>query len=231
MLAALLAVAFTSTALAAEPGADEAAKGPAALTGPAMAVAAPAPAPAAPVYGKAEGIIPGAVIGPKFALLPVPAVYGLGLEAKFANFIGVGLDYNAWPTLDFGGSVKAGYNDLALTGRVFPWRGRFFLGAALGQRNFFAKGTEATTGQEVKIEVKSTYLAPEIGWRFVWTSGFFMGIDLGYQIVLSPKTTLTAPGLAVAADPQLKKDVEDAGDQIGRVGLPIISLIQLGFYL
>jgi hypothetical protein len=194
-------------------------------------VAAP-PAPLATrpaMYGKSEGIFPGMVIGPKFALLNVPAVYGIGLEAKFSNLVGVGLEYNAWPTLKFGSDVKAGYNDLQLTGRVFPWRGRFYLGAALGQRNFFAKGTEATTGLEAKIEVKSVYLAPEIGWRFVWESGFFMGIDLGYQIVLSPKTTLTVPGGWV--DQTLKKDIEDAGDQIGKVGLPIVSLIQLGVFL
>jgi hypothetical protein len=225
MLAALLSFAFTSAALAAAPASAQ--------TGGMIGVpgaSAPAPDAAEAPYGKPSGLLPGMVIGPKLAILPVPAVYGLGLEAKFGNLVGVSLDYSAWPNLK-SGDVTLGYDDISVAARLFPWRGRFYLGAALGQRSFFAKGVEATTGQTVKVDVKSTYLAPEIGWRFVWTSGFFMGIDLGYQIVLSPKTTLSVPAAAAVADPGLKKDVEDAGDNLGKIGFPIISLLQLGFYL
>lgn len=221
MIAALLSVGLTSGAFAAEP----------ATAGGMIGVPGTTPAPAAPsAYGKPQGLLPGMVIGPKLALLPLPSVFGLGIEAKFQNLIGVGLDYNLIPTVKLGDQVKAGYDDFSLSARVFPWRGRFYLGAALGQRNFFAKGTESTTGQELKAEVKSTYLAPEIGWRFVWTSGLFMGIDLGYQLILSPKTTMTMPAAAAQANPGLKKDVEDAGDQLGKFGFPIISLLQLGYY-
>jgi hypothetical protein len=221
ILAALLSFSFASAALAAEPGTDGGMIGVPG-TSPAPVAAAPAP------YGKTDGLLPGMVIGPKLALMPVPAFYGLGLEAKFGNLVGVGIDYNAWPTLKFG-NVDAGYNDIQLAARVFPWRARFYVGAALGQRNFFAKASDPVLRQEVKVEVKSTYLAPEIGWRFVWTNGFFMGIDLGYQIVLSPSTTLTVPPGTV--DATTKKDVEDAGNQIGKVGLPIVSLLQLGVFL
>ena len=226
LLAALLSVAFTTAALAADPASSGA---------PTADVAAPATAPAlTPVahqpaaYGKPEGLLPGMVIGPKFALVPVPGLFGLGLEAKFQNLVGVGLDYNFFPSTGVG-NVKIGLSDLSFAARVFPWRSRFYLGAALGQRSFWGTASDRVTGQEIKVEVKSTYVAPELGWRFVWGSGFFMGIDLGYQVVLSPSMTLTLPpGTIDATD---KKDVEDAGKQIGKVGLPIISLLQLGFYL
>lgn len=224
MFAAFLSVAFASAALAAEPAAAPA---PAALPGPAAPAAAPAPALSEPVgYGKTQGLIPYTVIGPKLAILPLPGVYGVGLEAKFLSLVGVGIDYVAIPTVTLG-DVKAGYSDLSFNARVFPWKGRFYVGAALGSRSFTAKASDSA-GNEAKIDVKSTYLAPEIGWRFVWPSGFFMGIDLGYQIILSPKTTLTAN---LSVDPVDRKNVEDAGDQIGKIGLPIISLLQLGFYL
>jgi hypothetical protein len=213
MLAALVSLTFATTALAADP-----------------ASAAPAPNLSAPeTYGKPAGLIPYTLIGPKLAVLPIPGVYGVGLEAKFLNLVGVGIDYNAFPTVKLG-DVKAGYNDLSFNARVFPWKGRFYLGAAVGSRSFSAKATDSASGQEIKVEVKSTYIAPELGWRFVWTSGFFMGIDLGYQIVLSPKTTLTLPAVA-SVDPTDKKNVQDAGDQIGKIGLPIVSLLQFGFYL
>lgn len=224
MLAALLSFAFASAALAADPAPDT-------LPGPTGTVATPAPSLSAPpAYGKPSGLFPGMVIGPKLALLPAPGLLGVGLEAKFQNLVGVGLDYNFFPSLKVG-DVKIGFNDISLAARVFPWKGRFYLGAALGQRNFFGKATDSTTNQEIKVEVKSTYLAPEIGWRFVWGSGFFMGLDLGYQIVLSPKTTLTLPAAASLVDQTDKKAVEDAGNEIGKIGLPIVSLLQFGFYL
>lgn len=225
MVAALLSFAFTTAALAADPAAIPA-PGAEAGRAPAPVLTPVAYQPAA--YGKAEGLLPGMVIGPKLALVPLPGLFGVGLEAKFLNLVGVGLDYNFFPSTGMG-NVKIGFNDISLAARVFPWRSRFYLGAALGQRNFWGKASDSLTGQEIKVEVKSTYLAPELGWRFVWSSGFFMGIDLGYQIVLSPSMTLTLPpGTIDATD---KKDVEDAGKEIGKVGLPIISLLQFGFYL
>jgi hypothetical protein len=222
MLAALLSLTLATTALAADPA-------PVALPGAAAPAAAPAPGSSAPGYGKPEGLIPNTVIGPKLALLPIPGVFGVGLEAKFLNLVGVGVDYNAFPTVKLG-DVKAGYSDLSFNARVFPWKGSFYLGAAVGSRSFMAKASDSFSGQEIKVEVKSAYVAPELGWRFVWSSGFFMGIDLGYQIVISPKTTLTLPPIA-SVDPTAKKNVEDAGNQIGKIGLPIISLLQVGFYL
>jgi hypothetical protein len=224
-LAALLSIAFATAALAADPAPITApGAGPAATALPGTAPAPDLSAP--PAYGKPQGLLPYTIVGPKLALLPIPGVYGLGLEARFLNFVGVGIDYTAIPTVKLG-DVKAGYTDLSFNARVFPWKGRFYLGAALGSRNFTAKASD-TNGNEAKIEVKGTYIAPEIGWRFIWASGFFMGIDLGYQIILSPKTTLTSN---LAIDPIEKKNVQDAGDEIGKIGLPIISLIQLGFYL
>lgn len=225
-LAALVSLTLASAALAADPAAVPGTAAPGAVTTPSAPAPAPVATPAA--YGKSGGLLPGMLIGPKLALAPLPGLFGVGLEAKFLNLVGVGIDYNAFPSVGVG-DVKVGFNDLSLAARVFPWRGRFFLGAALGQRNFFGKATDSLSGQEIKVEVKSLYLAPELGWRFVWTSGFFMGIDLGYQIVLSPKTTLTLPA-GVPVDPTDRKDVEDAGKEIGKIGLPILSLLQLGYF-
>lgn len=227
-LAALLSFALASAAVAAEPAALPGPASPAAAPASSGAIPAPAPVAAEPVYGKPSGLIPGVVLGPKFALLPVPYAFGVGLEARFANQYGVGVDYNWIPSIGFGDQVKVGFNDISLNARIFPWKARFYLGAALGQRNFFAKVEDSLSRQELKVEVKSTYLAPEIGWRFVWGGGFFMGIDLGYQIVLSSDTTLKIPGVPVDVTDQ--KNVQDAGDELGKIGLPIISLIQLGYY-
>ena len=110
----------------------------------------------------------------------------------------------------------------------FPWSQRYYVGAAFGTRTFQATATESITGLLGKVEVKSTYIAPEIGWRFIWESGFFMGIDLGWQIITSDTATFDIPA---AMPPQDKQDLVDAADDIGKTGFPVVSLFQVGFYL
>jgi hypothetical protein len=73
-----------------------------------------------------------------------------------------------------------------------------------------------------------TPVAPEMGWRFIWASGFFMGIDLGWQIITSNQATFDLPAGMPAAD---RQDLSDAADQLGKTGFPILSLLQIGWYL
>ena len=52
-------------------------------------------------------------------------------------------------------------------------------------------------------------------------------MDLGYQIILSNKLTFDLPILVPAED---RKDVQDAANDLGKIGFPIVSLLQLGWY-
>jgi hypothetical protein len=54
------------------------------------------------------------------------------------------------------------------------------------------------------------------------------GIDLGYQIITSTKSTFDLPPGMSAQD---RQDLEDAANHLGKIGFPIVSLLQLGFYL
>jgi hypothetical protein len=235
-LVAVTSLALASLAAAAEPSSPAAAAAPdtTAPVAPAAAPVAPAApaAPAATPYGKASGLIPGVLVGPKLALLPIPSVYGVGLEARILNSIGLTLDYGAWPSTKIpnaeNADAKMEYRDLNAAVRWFPWSRRFYLGAAFGTRSFKASATESTTGLLGKTEVKSSYFAPEVGWRFIWSSGFFMGLDLGWQIITSTTSTFDLPAGMPAQD---KQDLKDAADHLGKIGFPILSLLQLGFYL
>ncbi len=176
-------------------------------------------------YGKESGIIPGVVLGPRLSLLSVPSPSVAG-ELKIANLVGASVDYGLVPDVEVRG-VKVGLTTWKVGARVFPFRGRFFLGASYGSRTFHAKKT-VDTGESGKLDVTSTFVAPELGWRFVWRSGFFMGLDLGWQIVLDSSKTLTASAGLADSD---RKDIDDAGRKIGKAGLPELGLLQLGWYL
>jgi hypothetical protein len=217
-LAAALILALAAPALAADPLAPAAA--PSAATPASVAPAAPERAPG---YGKTEGFLPGILIGPKLSILSIPNP-SIGLEAKLLqNKLGLSIDYDLIPSVKMM-DVSVGYRDLNFGVKFYPWQRSFFIGAALGSRAFWAKATEATTQLEVKAEVSTTYLAPEIGWRFVWDGGFFMGLDLGYQIVLSSDVTLHAGTSTESVD------VNDAADDLGKIGFPVITLLQIGYF-
>jgi hypothetical protein len=220
--------ALVSVVVASAAAAQSAEALPAPVRAPTL-IGAPRPSVRAPGYGKPEGLIPGVLVGPKAALVPFPGLLGAGVEAKFLNLVGVSVDYSFFPRVTIA-DVKASYSDVCVAARVFPWRRSLFVGVALGYRDFAGKQTDAATKQEFEVDVQSLYLAPEIGWRFVWSSGFFMGLDLGYQFILSPKTTFTQPAQVNVLSQTTRKDVEDFGDQFGKIGLPIVSLLQFGFF-
>jgi hypothetical protein len=221
-IAAALILAAAVPALAEPPGA---APDPA----PVAVVPAARPSPArSGGYGKSEGVLPGMVIGPKLSVLRIPAP-GLGVEAKIRNAFGLSFDYAFIPTVTVD-DVSASYADWSVGAKWYPWRGAFFLGAAFGGRRFEGSAKETVSGitHEAKGEVSSTYLAPQLGWRWVWGSGFFMGMDVGWQVILSTETTLDIP--AEIASTETAQDVRDASDDLGKLGFPIVSLLQLGWF-
>lgn len=193
----------------------------------ALALASPALA-ASSGYGKTEGAVPGVLFGPHLNLLALPP--GLGLEVRaLENQLGLSLDFGFVPSTTIE-QAEASWNDLSLAARWYPWAGRFFLGARAGTRSFEASAKDETAPgvtTEASAKVRSTYLAPELGWRFAWQNGFFMGIELGWQLILSSDTTLDIPA---ATDPQTRADVVDAADAVGDTGLPILTVLQLGWY-
>lgn len=207
LLAVLLALAASSPALAQDAGATFKNAG--------------AP-PAAEGYGKTEGVIPGVLFGPKLTLLSLSP--GVGLEVKLGSRLGFSLDYGFLPDVSYSG-VKINYRDLAGAVRVYPFAGAFYLGASCGQRTFKAHGSSGV--DEARVTVDTTYLAPQLGWRWIWTNGFFLGTELGYQIVVDHKMSFWS---TATADAGTIKDVNDAGDQIGKIGLPVASLFQVGYF-
>ena len=192
----------------------------------ALGLASPALPLAQDGYGKTQGLLPGVLIAPKLNLIALPP--GGGLEVRtLGNQLGLSFDFGIVPMTKVGTMAKIGWNDFSLGAKWYPWAARFYLGARGGVRSFDAKGRDDATGLEAKASVKSTYLAPELGWHFTWESGFFLAVELGYQLILSKSSTFTFPA---GIDQGTQSDVQDAADLVGKVGLPVLTLLQLGYY-
>lgn len=221
ILAAALVLGFSARA-----SADDLAQ----LSPPQKDAVPPAAAPQREAgYGKTDGLIPGMLIGPKLSLVNLPTP-GVGVEAKFlGNLLGASFDYGLIPDITVS-DVTVGMHAWNVGAKIYPFRGSFFVGALYGNRSFTGSKTDTSTGTPLKaaVDVSSTYVAPELGWRWVWNSGFFMGMDLGWQFVTSSKVTLTAPaGISQGT----VDDVQKKGNDIGKAGLPVIGLLQVGFFL
>ena len=202
-------------------------------------------------YGKTHGLLGPVTLGPSVTLLAIPTIIRFGLEGKYKNSFGFGGHYGFIPSSLLSKFVK----DVTIKvtnyeGRVrwFAFQRALFLGLGLGQQNLegskseniklTVSGLSITVPATVNVKISTTFLTPHFGWRWTWNSGFFMGLDLGYQVALSSSTTLSSStlagiDLAVLKDQQQYKDldkkVQDEGNKVGKTGLPSFTLIHFGF--
>jgi hypothetical protein len=190
-------------------------------------------------YGKPKGLIGDLplTVGPKVSLgLPMPTA--VGLEAKYANLIGASFDYNYFPSLTLS-STKISANGFAGSVRIFPWRQAMFIGVGFQKQTLSLTRTETVSIANVATavtvsanDIGATYIVPHIGWRWTWDSGFWWGMELGWQQPLSTSGELTVSpsnALTEAAIADTKKTVGDLRDLLGKQGMPRMGLIQFGF--
>lgn len=186
-------------------------------------------------YGKTSGVFGPVLIGPKLTLIALPVPFQAGLETKIFNWFGFSFDYGMIPSVGISG-VNISASTYQFAARFYPFRGSFYLGAGWGQRKLTGKKDDTIQGYPVSVEVNVTsqLFTPQMGWRFVWNSGWFMGIELGWEVASGADTKITtnAPS-AVTTDPTYLKNYDDvtkAGNQIGSAGLPHVTLLQFGYF-
>lgn len=132
--------------------------------------------------------------------------------------------------------VKAKMTNMEIGLRWHPFSGAFHVGALVGNRTISLDKTEIISGQSIVMnaEIKSAYVAPNIGW--MWGAndgGFIAGMDFG---VVSPSgvtstfsSNADAPTQATPDYQKLDADVRDAGKKLGETTLPMWTLFKIGY--
>lgn len=185
-------------------------------------------------YGK-DPLIPGVHLGVKLTAIGVPVPFRAGLEAKWLNLFGAGIDYGFLPSLSFSNvSVKMSGIGGAL--RFYPWRRAFFLGVGFGKQNFKGSMTDTFSGAPatVTLDFDTTYIAPQLGWRWCGESGFFFGMELGVQIPMSTSSTTSTdvPGFdSTAQGAALITQINDKANTFGNSAFPHFALLQFGWFI
>lgn len=191
--------------------------------------------PVAPVANEPSSMKGGShLLGLHAALgLPHPLRAGL-VYVHHSHIFSVEANYGAF-SVDASG-VTAKMNNMELGLRWHPFMGSFYVGALVGNRKLDLEKKEVISGQDIamKAEVKSNYIAPNVGW--MWGAddgGFFASMDLGLLSPSGVTTTFSSNAdAAVQTTPeyvQLDKDVRDAGNKLGEISLPMWTLVKLGW--
>jgi len=112
---------------------------------------------------------------------------------KFFDVISIGGEYTYLPKF-VGDWILRAYNlydpslsvtsySWELTLRIYPTRGAFFLGANLGIGSVDAVLMGSTQNATAKVD--APFVAPRIGWLWIFGSGITLGLDGGAQIPIA----------------------------------------------
>lgn len=180
--------------------------------------------------------------------LEIPHIVNFGLDTLMFQKYGVSINRGSVTRNINGVDVSMVHTDLRL--RYHPWGGSFFGGVALGQHimtgekskdiSVTSNGTTTKVSANVKLTAKANYIAPHIGWFAVWEPGFTMGMDLGWLVPVSPRTTVddSYGNLPAGAEEALKNtaeytklrsDLDDSVQSYAKKSLPFLTMIRLGW--
>jgi len=175
-------------------------------------------------------------------VVSLPRPIDAELLVRIVDLFAVGIGYNDFPAfianplLELagakGGSTDARldqFNAFDLDLRVFPFRGRFFVGSSFGHQALKGAVTENTAfgPQTATVDLTTWYATPRVGWMWRFEPGFVIGFDLGIQLKLISDRTVTVPPGATA-------DVRNRVDNLADLGAtyPLPSLhLRLGWML
>jgi hypothetical protein len=183
--------------------------------------------PAADTGPRTEGLIPGILIGPKVsATLLFPPSVMVGGELKVIGYIGASFEYGVFPRSQTVSSYALSINSWSAGLRAYPFRGAFFVGAVLGRYDLTGTQTSGSggTATTTTLNVTSMYLGPQIGWKWAFDFGLFLGLNLGYGFSLDYKSVLTPSNTTGDL-----KNAQDNLDKYLKPGAPIFTLLELGW--
>jgi hypothetical protein len=176
---------------------------------------------------RTEGLIPGILVGPKVsATLLFPPNVMVGAEVKVGGWVGASFEYGVYPGHETVEDYELDLETWSAGLRVFPFRSNFFVGAVFGK--YSLTGTENLSGisDSSMLEIEGTYLGPQIGWKWDFDVGLFLGLNLGYGFALDYSSDLTQ--LAGVTDGDLA-DAKENADRYLKSGVPILTLLELGW--
>jgi hypothetical protein len=164
-------------------------------------------------------------------------LFGLGLRANFGDYLGASVDYQLMPTLTIS-RVSFGSGMFSATARVYPLKGKLFIGAGFGYLHYFLR----VRSDEIDAEAKVGVPIAVINIGMTGRSGFVFGMDAALIIPMSKmRASVTAtPGaqadeiprseLQARLDERREEVTEDINKALGKIPFLIqLNLVRIGY--
>jgi len=187
-------------------------------------------------------------VGVMIGVLSFPRPLEAELAFKVGRWFGFGVQASFLPQV----SVPAidGKLDLkAMQGvfRWFPFGNAFYLGGGLGYQNFQASFGETIDNGQLRIsaDMSGAFLVPQLGWMWIFDSGFAMGLSFGLQVPIPKEPVVTAtyngqpvPDQPTSSVPQdVVNEAQTTGDNVRSVAklivrypFPQIDFLRIGLF-
>ncbi len=179
-------------------------------------------------------------VGVLLGLVSVPRPINVEVSLKPNEFLGLGVGFSMIPEVtisDFSANMYA----VNAVGRIFPFQGAFYLGLGAGIQTMGVEADDVIQGERYTGSVDHTafFLTPQLGWLWIWDSGFALGLNVGVQVpVTSSPDVRVHDSAGNEVDPndygqravELRDDVSDVAKYLGFFPLPAVDLLKIGFF-
>ena len=173
---------------------------------------------------------------PSIQFLNFPHPLEGALEVNFAEVWGLKFSKNFLPEMSFE-DTKVKLDNYSLALRMYPQHSLWFVSLAYGKHEIKAHHQEVISSFDTLIDaqVKADYLMPSTGWKWVWDSGFSLGMEIGWIFPYNSSSNISTNqdnNPLVTSDPEYtrqKKDAEDTAKKYISQGIPMIGLLEIGW--
>jgi hypothetical protein len=161
---------------------------------------------------------------------------GVGVHLRYGRYLGFGVDYQFLPTRIDIEQASATWSLLTVEGRAYPFANAFFLSAGFGYQSFAATVREMTGEGLVSMSGSLGVPALKLGIGFVGKSGFVLGADVGFNVLLGDADVQfdepTGPAAmyqtaAISLRAEINDIANQAMDEIPVI--PQINFIRMGY--
>lgn len=163
--------------------------------------------------------------------------FGIGLRANIGDYFGASLDYQFMPNLSVS-KVSFGGGMFSATARVYPLKGKLFVGAGFGYMHHFVR----VRSDEINAEAKIGAPIALINIGMTGRTGFVFGMDAALVIPLSKMraSTTATPGpgadqlpqeeLQARLDEEREEVTEDVNRVLGKIPFVVqLNLVRIGY--
>jgi hypothetical protein len=164
------------------------------------------------------------------------APLGVGAHVRYGRYLGFAADYQFLPTRVDIATTSSTWHLITIEGRVYPFGGMIFFSGGFGYQHFSATARRMTSVGPVGLSGSLGMPAIKLGFGVMGESGFVLGADIGFNILLGHSKVHfdppTGPGAtyqygAIGLQAEIDSMADDAMDKIPII--PQVNLIRMGY--